>query len=127
MKKILLSLIGACLVTSAFAYVEPLRKAKCLYVVNNKPQNIQACHINAGGGAGGIERAFSINQNEFVLEWFDAGLASEVYRISKNNGKAMNATNYYRSRKTLATIKNPELGDWECIKDNKNITHFCYK
>lgn len=127
MKKLLLSFVGVCLVTSAFAYEEPLRKTKCFYVVNNKPQSIQACHIGAAGGAGGIERSFSINQNEFVLEWFDAGLPSEVYRITKNNGKAINATNYYRSAKTLAVVKKPGLADWECIKDNKAVTHFCYK
>jgi|GEM_PF-4690034 len=127
MKKILLSLIGFCLITSAFAYEEPLRKTKCFYVINNKPQSIQACHIGAAGGAGGIERSFSINQNEFVLEWFNAGLPSEVYRITKNNGKAINATNYYRSGKTLGVVGNPKVTDWECIKDDKNVSHFCYK
>lgn len=127
MKKILLSLLGVFLATNALAYEEPLRKTKCFQVVNNKPQGIQTCHINAAGGAGGIERAFTINQNEFVLEWFDAGLPSEVYRIRKNNGKPINATNYYRSSKNLTIVENPKPTDWECIKDSKNITHFCYK
>ncbi|MFW1970473.1 hypothetical protein [Acinetobacter bereziniae] len=122
-------LLTICFLTSmtALAYEEPLSRNSCFKVLNNKPQSIQKCHTSTIGGAGGIQRTFTINQDEYVLEWFNGGLPSEVYRISKNNGKALNASNYYRSNKSLKIINTPKEVDWECIKDSKNITHFCYK
>lgn len=123
------TLLLTCFLTSmtALAYEEPLTRNSCFKVQNNKPQSVQMCHISAVGGAGGIQRTFTINQDEYVLEWFDGGLPSEVYRVHKNNGKALDASNYYRSSKTLNITSKPKQSDWECITDGKNITHFCYK
>jgi hypothetical protein len=118
-----------CLITSlSYAYEEPISRGKCFIVKNNAPQKIQKCFISAVGGAGGIMRSYEIGNDVYANEIYAGSETTpDIDRVAKNNSKPLDAKTYYRQDKTLKIIKNPRNNDWNCIKDSKSISNFCFK
>ena len=129
MKKIVSLFLLAFLASSlSYAYEEPLSRGECFIVKNNVPQKIQKCFISAVGGAGGVMRTYEIGSDEYAHEMYAASAVSEdVYRIKKNKSKAINAMDYSRQNKSLKVVKNPKKNDWNCLKDTKSISDFCFR
>lgn len=118
-----------CLTASlSYAYEEPISRGKCFIVKNNAPQKIQKCFISAVGGAGGIMRSYEIGNDVYANEMYAGSETTpSIDRVAKNNSKPLDANTYYRQDKTLKIIKNPRENDWNCIKDSKSISNFCFK
>ena len=129
MKKIVSLFLLAFLASSlSYAYEEPLSRGKCFIVKNNVPQKIQKCFISAVGGAGGIMRTYEIGNDEYAHEIYaESAVSKGVDRITKNKSKkAIDAIYYGRQNKSLKVVNTAKKNDWNCLKDTKSISDFCF-
>ena len=112
----------------AFAHENPSLKGLC-FVPQGK-QQVQACQIDSGGGAGGMYTTFKIGKQTYLIEeslMCDDNTACTV-TLGSDPSRLKDATTYQRNVYTKREV--PEgLYDqyWSCVRQIKGKMDVCYR
>ena len=112
----------------AFAHENPSLKGLC-FVPQGK-QQVQACQIDSGGGAGGMYTTFKIGKQTYLIEeslMCDENTACTV-TLGSDPSRLKDATSYQRNVDTKREV--PEgLYDqyWSCVRQIKGKMDVCYR
>ena len=112
----------------ALAHENPSLKGQC-FVPQGK-QQVQACQIDSGGGAGGMYTTFKIGKQTYLIEeslMCDDSTACTV-TLGSDPSRLKDATTYQRNVYTKREV--PEgLYDqyWSCVRQIKGKMDVCYR
>ena len=112
----------------ALAHENPSLKGQC-FVPQGK-QQVQACQIDSGGGAGGMYTTFKIGKQTYLIEeslMCDENTACTV-SLGSDPSRLKDATSYQRNVDTKREV--PEgLYDqyWSCVRQIKGKMDVCYR
>ena len=126
--RVLFTVLLAGSVSLAFAHENPSLKGQC-FVPQGK-QQVQACQIDSGGGAGGMYTTFKIGKQTYLIEeslMCDDNTACTV-TLGSDPSRLKDATTYQRNVYTKREV--PEgLYDqyWSCVRQIKGKMDVCYR
>ena len=126
--RVLSMFLLACAASFAFAHENPSLKGQC-FVPQGK-QQVQACQIDSGGGAGGMYTTFKIGKQTYLIEeslMCDENTACTV-SLGSDPSRLKDATTYQRNVYTKREV--PEgLYDqyWSCVRQIKGKMDVCYR
>ena len=112
----------------AFAHENPSLKGLCL--VPQGKQQVHACQIDNGGGAGSMYTTFKIGKQTYLIEeslMCDENTACTV-SLGSDPSRLKDATSYQRNVDTKREV--PEgLYDqyWSCVRQIKGKMDVCYR
>ena len=126
--RVLFTVLLAGAASLAFAHENPSLKGQC-FVPQGK-QQVQACQIDSGGGAGGMYTTFKIGKQTYLIEeslMCDDNTACTV-TLGSDPSRLKDATSYQRNVDTKREV--PEgLYDqyWSCVRQIKGKMDVCYR
>ena len=112
----------------AFAHENPSLKGLC-FVPQGK-QQVHACQIDSGGGAGGMYTTFKIGKQTYLIEESlicDENTACTV-SLGSDPSRLKDATSYQRNVYTKREVPE-DLYDqyWSCVRQIKGKMDVCYR
>ena len=126
--RVLFTVLLACAASFAFAHENPSLKGLC-FVPQGK-QQVHACQIDSGGGAGGMYTTFKIGTQTYLIEeslMCDDNTACTV-SLGSDPSRLKDAASYQRNVDTKREV--PEgLYDqyWSCVRQIKGKMDVCYR
>ena len=126
--RVLFTVLLAGAASFAFAHENPSLKGLC-FVPQGK-QQVHACQIDSGGGAGGMYTTFKIGKQTYLIEeslMCDDNTACTV-TLGSDPSRLKDATTYQRNVYTKREV--PEgLYDqyWSCVRQIKGKMDVCYR
>ena len=126
--RVLFTVLLAGAASLAFAHENPCLKGLC-FVPQGK-QQVQACQIDSGGGAGGMYTTFKIGKQTYLIEeslMCDENTACTV-TLGSDPSRLKDAATYQRNVYTKREV--PEgLYDqyWSCVRQIKGKMDVCYR
>ena len=126
--RVVFTVLLAGAVSLAFAHENPSLKGLC-FVPQGK-QQVQACQIDSGGGAGGMYTTFKIGKQTYLIEeslMCDDNTACTV-TLGSDPSRLKDAATYQRNVYTKREV--PEgLYDqyWSCVRQIKGKMDVCYR
>ena len=126
--RVVFTVLLAGAVSLAFAHENPSLKGLC-FVPQGK-QQVHACQIDNGGGAGSMYTTFKIGKQTYLIEeslMCDENTACTV-SLGSDPSRLKDATTYQRNVYTKRVV--PEgLYDqyWSCVRKIKDKMDVCYR
>ena len=126
--RVVFTVLLAGAVSLAFAHENPSLKGLC-FVPQGK-QQVHACQIDNGGGAGSMYTTFKIGKQTYLIEeslMCDENTACTV-SLGSDPSRLKDATTYQRNVYTKRVV--PEgLYDqyWSCVRQIKGKMDVCYR
>ena len=126
--RVVFTVLLAGAVSLAFAHENPSLKGLC-FVPQGK-QQVHACQIDSGGGAGGMYTTFKIGKQTYLIEeslMCDDNTACTV-TLGSDPSRLKDAASYQRNVDTKREV--PEgLYDqyWSCVRQIKGKMDVCYR
>ena len=126
--RVVFTVLLAGAVSLAFAHENPSLKGLC-FVPQGK-QQVHACQIDNGGGAGSMYTTFKIGKQTYLIEeslMCDENTACTV-SLGSDPSRLKDATSYQRNVDTKREV--PEgLYDqyWSCVRQIKGKMDVCYR
>ena len=126
--RVLFTVLLAGAASLAFAHENPSLKGLC-FVPQGK-QQVHACQIDNGGGAGSMYTTFKIGKQTYLIEeslMCDENTACTV-SLGSDPSRLKDATSYQRNVDTKREV--PEgLYDqyWSCVRQIKGKMDVCYR
>ena len=112
----------------AFAHENPSLKGQC-FVPQGK-QQVHACQIDSGGGAGGMYTTFKIGKQTYLIEeslMCDDNTACTV-TLGSDPSRLKDAATYQRNVYTKREVTEGLYDQyWSCVRQIKGKMDVCYR